>query len=240
MNYKNLDKSVFEAEKKRVFDLLSGLENKGLKEFSLYLLNSEEMELIKDVKSVLEIEYGYDPHVYKRFNINNIVKVVNDDINIPSYRYNLYFRLAEKRITDPEKVKELLEVEFIRFKQRNKNKLFANLKKAVNEKEKYLLQEKYKQEIEEANKKLIYLQENFNDLDVRISNIKVAKEYCEINFAYYNSVGKKISKSKNLRKNVPNILYYDPVSSKRSDNEFEEFLSKAKNAFGDIYFSEKI
>lgn len=232
----NFDNSIFLDVKEEIESALKKLPKEVIEsaEAQLYKVDESFMNFLKDCSQRLILEYAYDEKVYKEYNISKIVKIINE--NSPSHHYRIYEQEKWKQVNDRELVWERLDGSFVKYK----NSLMANIRKKV--KEKNIDQESIvkimddvKKEVHEASKELDFIKKNFEELDVRISSYhqrtKVAIIECRIN--------KKRDVRKNLRKNVPNILWFKELTEEekqREDNELIKFMRASKRAFGEIYY----
>jgi len=119
----------------------------------------------------------------------------------------------------------------------NKQKLLV--KEAMKETKDVDFQNKIKQELNEklakARAEYDFLSKHLDDDNLKAlwTTYKIAKEYPAINY----KMEKKSYKNAYLRQYVPNILQFeDKVRVLRLDNEVEDFINSATNAFDFFYY----
>lgn len=241
---KNIDVSIFEDVRNDVMELLRKYTEKGkedsryetVEEAELFVVNRSCMEELMVCSERLIMEYQYlGDDIFKRFDISNIVKIINPQH--PAHWYKTFVDESWKQVNDTELVRERLDKELAKYKAI----LMSNTRKKI--KEKSIPDEKAKdiykrikeKEFPEAEKLCEFIKENFDELDVRISTYHERTKYGAIQFMVSDS-----KKMVNLRKKVPNVLWFEKIEARiRKNNELILYLSKAKRAFGDVYFVPK-
>jgi len=246
----NIDNSIYLDASKDVKALLESYPKEKVLDAVLYIVDEVAIEKLKEINKLLSMEYSQHDAVasvgikkkrgkpfVEEYSLPTIVKVIN--FEQPANSYQTFIAESWKQINDPKKVKESLEVEFIKHK--NKIKKFTQQKlkeKGVSEDIKNDIMRNIDKEIREAEKEYQYIVENFDALDVRISSYFERTKYAALRWY----VMKKKQPDVNLRKQVPNVLWYRELSEDekiRIDNELVHYLSKAKRAYGDVFYKEK-
>jgi len=239
------DNSIFEDVRRDIYEIISHCQQKSLIEENaeldsvLYICSDEVMEQVKEQEKRLVMEYGHDEFLYKSFGINAILKYINRDI--PTHYYKLYKKETWEQINDQKKVFDRLDGVFLRWKNVMKSKVNAQLKKNnVDEHTIANVNADIKEEIIEAEKKLNYIKENFDELDVRISNYANRNQYTAVTIAKPKEGKPEIDKFAQitLRKEIPNLLWYVPKSKEDKLTKLQKYFKKAKHAFGTVYYAE--
>ena len=231
-----IDKSIFEDVREDVAAILKRFTVQKVEEAELYIVDKEGIDELKICQKRLEMEYkplGED--LFKKFALSTIVKVINQDK--PANWFKTFVDESWKQVNDRELVKERLDKELARYKAI----LMSNVRKKIKEKEidaesaKRIFLDIETKEFPEAERECEYIKENFDELDVRISTYYERTKYGAVQFTID---GKK--QQVNLRKKIPNALWYQKQEKKRQkNNELLLYLSKAKRAFGDVFYVPK-
>lgn len=232
----NFDRSIFEDVRDDVKEILGRYELQTVEEAQLYVVDKECIDELNVCAKRLIMEYAHlGEDIFKKFDISNIVKIINP--TYPAHWYKAFVDESWKQVNDEELVRERLDRELAKYK----NILLSNTKKKI--KEKGIPADKAKQiyrnieqkEFPEAENLCEFIKENFDELDVRISTYNERTKYGAIQFM----LGEK-KRQVNLRKKIPNVLWFEKQEKKRQkNNELILYLSKAKRAFGDVYFVSK-
>ena len=235
MSKVEFDDSVFIDVKEEINRLLCSYQKEFFEatEAELYLVDEVAMKFFDDCKERLIMEYGYDKKIYKRYNLENIIKIISSD---PVHDYKIYETEKWKQINDRELVFDRLDGYFERYK----NSLRANVRKKtieknIDQKSIAKIMADINKEIEEAGRELEFIKNNFEELDVRISSYN---ERTKVSMIECRSFKKKGAR-KNLRKSVPNVLWFKELEKEeqiRKDNELVRFMNVAKRAFGEVYY----
>lgn len=192
------------------------------------------------------MEYGFDEVMLKKFGISTLLKYLNKEH--PAHYYKLYKKELWEQVNDQDKVKDRLDGKFAKWKYTMKKRTLEKLNaKGVDSTTKAKIEADMSKEIAVAEKELEYIKENFDSLDVRISEYEHRRVYTGI--AVSLTLPPEIKKLKGkekiesvlrmtLRKDVANILWYRELSEDAKLNELQRYLKYAKHAFGDVYYLE--
>ncbi len=228
-----IDTTTFDNIKNEFNTFIKQFSPENIQNSEVYILNDREMDLLSSFESQLYKEYG-DLSSYKKYNLSNIVKIINFDE--PSHYYKLYVREKWEQVNDQEKVLARLDGKFAKWKNRIKKETLESCKlKLIPQESIDKIMSDIDDEIIVARKDLEYIKENFDDLDVRISGYAHRKVYGAISYKLH-----KKQYSTTLRNTVPNVLWFRELSEDdkvRSNNELKLYLDKATLAFGDVYYS---
>ena len=152
----------------------------------------------------------------------------------PAVRFNISQKIKYSLIADPQKSVKELDSQFGKWK----NKQTFDLKRVLKSDETPLsvhMKERLIKELENsisvAESSLEELKANFKEYDVKITNIAQQHAYSQIQFY---SDGK--SYTEHLSAKVANVLWFEDVEAKRADEIITEFVKRAENPFGDVYF----
>ena len=241
---KNLDVSIFEDVRNDVMEILRKFTEKEaednkyetVEEAELFIVNKECIDELKVCSNRLIMEYSHlGDDIFKKFGISNIVKIINPQH--PAHWYKTFVDESWKQVNDEELVQERLDKELAKYKAI----LMSNTRKKIKEKEipdekaKDIYKRIKEKEFPEAEELCEFIKNNFDELDVRISTYNERTKYGAVQFM----IGEK-KKQVNLRKKIPNVLWFEKQEKKRQrNNELILYLSKAKRAFGDVYFVPK-
>lgn len=236
MNKNNYEMSLFDEIKEEVHKLLEFYPYEKVVDSTLYIVDEELIKKLDTFNKDLNIKYG-DDITAKKYSLANIVKIINP--LEPCNWYNTYKGVSWKQVNDTEKVLLRLDSEFAKYK----NKIRKFTKKQIKEKnipedKELLIMDNIEDEIIQAEKELVYIKENFDELDVRISTY-----FERIDSAFLSYViNKKRKSNQNLRKTVVNVLWFKELSQNdktRTDNELQKYFKFATRAFGDIFYTKK-
>lgn len=200
----------------------------------LYILDRKAISYLKNMEKELFIEYSNDSSFYKKHNLSNIIKVIN--FEKPAHSFRTYTAYHWREINDQEKVFSNLDKEL----EKSFNKQIANVKKEL--KKKNISNEvsnqtiyRIKQEYEIAKKEVEFLKNNKDRVIVRISEYKRRRLYPRVDFI----IEKQRQNAINLKTTALNGIWFEELNEdkkRNSNNELVEFLQKAKNPFGDVYY----
>jgi len=209
----------------------------------LYLVNKKTADNIIAIDKELLFPLRSKKTKRQPYSINKIVNLINP--NYEAYWYGL--TVAKKKssqVKDQDKCKDrILQQKRISenfHKKRTKDFIdtlpSSKEKKMLIEKAKFELKEKIKEE----DDNLRFILKNIDNLEFIITNHRTAKDYGQVNYKYTEN---EIRKSSNSHLSIvyPNLLVYKDrdLSIKRTDMEIEDFLKKAKLAFGNFYYKKK-
>jgi len=237
MNNSKRDSSVFDDIKVDILSMLENYPSEKVVDAILYEVDEKAIKQLRVFIQRLTMEYGNDEIALKDYNISNIVKIIN--IQEPCNWYKTFEAKSSKQVNDKEKVLLRLDGEFSKYK----NKVLSFTKKKIKEKKikkdsaDAIIKDIHK-EIALAEKELKYIQDNFDELDVRISTYFERTSYGGVQYG----INKIRQPNQNLRKTVPNVIWFKPLQkekSSRDDNELEIYFSHATRAFGDVFFAKK-
>jgi len=241
---KNLDVSIFEDVRNDVMEILRKFTQKEPKnnkyetveEAELFIVNKECIDELKVCSQRLIMEYSHlGEDIFKKFDISNIVKIINPQH--PAHWYKTFVDESWKQVNDEKLVRERLDKELAKYKAI----LMSNTRKKIKEKgipaekAKEIFKKIEKNEFPKADDLCEFIKENFDELDVRISTYNERTKYGAVQFMIDDK-----KKQVNLRKKIPNVLWFEKKEKQRQrNNELILYLSKAKRAFGDVYFVPK-
>lgn len=246
---KNRDISVYTQAQREVLELLEKYPKEEIEDAVLYIVDAEAISFLKETKKLLELEFSMHDEERERtsskrrgrplvqeYSLDTIVKVVNPDA--PANAYQTFVAESWRQINDRDKVFNSIEGEFAKY--RNSIRAATRRKLKEQKADKSVIDEVMRNidaEIAQAEKEKEYILENFEKLDVRISAYEERVKYAALRWY----VKKKKQTDVNLRKQVPNALWFEkltPEEELRANNELVYYLSKAKRAFGYVYYKE--
>lgn len=242
-----MDTSIYENVKNDIFNMFNDsqniLEKKELRISQtetteaivciLYVVNDEFMKFIHICKERLDIEYDKD----SPYKIGSIVKLINP--SEPSHNYNVYKKRFHKSVVKKETVVKYIESHYnISLNKLKRTIRQTKANKKLSSEIKTDIIDRVKKEIIEAEKEKVYIDKNFDDLDIRISTyLKNSGQGFSINY----KINKKRCNNR-LTNNTPNIFWFKELEedeAKRSDEKQMEYFKKAKRAFGDLFYLKK-
>ncbi len=252
MRVEETDNSIYEDVKRDLVELLQHYPKKSLikenpkLDAELYICDDIAIENVKVFEKRLNMEYGYDEKLIKKFGISSLVKLLNTDY--PAHYYKMYSKENWEQVNEQEKVKQRLDQKYQKWANAMKKRTLDKLKaKGIDNTIKMKIEDAMKQEILEAKKKLEYIKENFDSLDVRISEYEHRRLYTgiAISLTLPRTVRSPHAKKKvesilrkTLRKGVANILWFKEQCEDDKLSELQLYLKYATHAFGDVYYSE--
>lgn len=208
----------------------------------LYLVNKDKM------KKILVLSISTKGLETKKEHTDSFFpfgKIINP--NEPAVKYSLIKQERYRTVTGRESVLKDIESRFIVAVNTKKKKFEEYMAKNTNINKELL--DKRKKEldvmIDEGTKNLNKILANYDKYDVVITDYVDRKIYP---FCYYhthkNENGKIIKKhfQKLLRKDVPNILWYEPIESirdKRENKNIDTIINTYDNILDKIYFKER-
>lgn len=222
---------LFNETKKQVTAILEPLKCLEIAEGRLYFVDGDTVALLTELKSQLEGSFTKktDP---KRFGFDLICRILNP--NKPAQKYSVGVKGKHRQINDSEKVRANIEGEFAVFsnklrKEAREKAVLHNMK----DDEIAQLEKETTKRIMEAEAGFKFVMDNFDKLEVRIAGYAHEKIYPYVSYVVN---GKQHNTHVSIK--VPTILYYESVKY-RSDMDVADFISHARNAFGDVFFMEK-
>lgn len=235
-----MDISIFEQTREELLTtLLQNYESVSRdthgNEFTLFIVDKKMCNMLNEAQKLLEMEYGHDNLIYKKYSLENIVKYISP--SEPVYTYSLYEKTYHRHINDQEKVFEKLETEFALWKKRHKKNVLKKLKAEKATKE--MLDNKsieLEAEIAQAEITHQYILDNFEKMEVRISSLAHRPSYGIV--IRYKVPSSKADKTQRLKSSIANVIYFEKFEAPQENNKIIHFLNKATNAYGDVYFFE--
>lgn len=231
-----MDVSVYDGIKIEVENLLGQYPEQKCVDAVLFVVDDEAIKALHVLSQRLSMEYGGDDTIYAKFKLSTLVKVIN--FEKPCSWYKTFEAESWKQVNDKEKVLQRLDSEFSKYKNKIKSFTLKKIKdNKIPKKQEALIMNDIEAEIIQGKKKLDYIQENFETLDVRISTYHERTKYAGVQYIIH----KKREPNQSLRKQVPNVLWFKEASKAEKvhkDNELVVYLEHAKRAFGDVYFVE--
>lgn len=198
---------------------------------TLYFINEKQDHRLQELEIEFDGEESRMPSQRKEF--AQIVNYLNPAS--PTTTYATGIRGKHRQISDEAKVFKRLKGQFAIWK--NTLKKDAEMKLKVHNysyKDRDILMREINDKIKIAEGELAYIIENYDKLEVKIAGVLHEKSYPYIQYADVSS-GERVTKQKSLSITVPNALYYTPTLF-RSDMSIREFVKKARNPFGDIFY----
>ncbi len=142
-----------------------------------------------------------------------------------------------RQINDNDKVFDILEKEFEKFFNSKKFKIKRKLKnKEVTEDYQQEVIRQINLEYLEAKPKLDFMLKNKDNITACISKYKIRKVYPRIDYI----INKKRQTAVCLKTTTLNGIWYEVLDEdlqKKSNNLLVDFLSKAENPFGFVYYT---
>ena len=229
-----MDTSIFESIKSEILSELQNYEKIEKLDCVLFTIDSEMHFKLRDYSERLIMEYGHDESILKKYSLGSIVKYLNEDGL--THTYSLNEKTFAKQVNDQDKVKEMLDGEFTIWK----NSLLKQVTSKVASKglKGEALEAKRKElhaEVDEAEERLGYIKENFEELDVRISSFLTRPSLGIV--ARFRLDGNTKEKSIRLKNSIPNVIYIKKKEpTVYPNNKLAAFLGSASHAFGDVYY----
>ncbi len=240
-----IDTSIYDDARKDVEDILKSYPSLLVHEATLYIVDKQAIDKLKDIERLLVMEYSqysaeHEASTLKKkgrppvekYSLASIVKVINFDEACNAYQ--TYISESWKQVNNREKVKSRIDAEF----DKHKNKLRKFTKKKLEEKGvskdiQAEIERSIEKELKEAEKERDYILANFDKLDVRISTYFERVKYAGLSWFIKGEKQMNV----NLRKEVPNVLWFEELENRvRKDNKLVKFLSEAKRAYGDVFY----
>jgi len=231
-----MDISIYEREKQEILQALQAYERVSQRDCILFIIDELMHNRIIDAQMTLEREYGYDEAVLKQYSIESIVKHLN--MKSPTYTYSLHDKRFWRQINDPDKVRAKLDEEFIIWKNRLVHDVLGKVStKGLNAEQLNKKRNDLNEEIEEAQRQLDYIKENFDTLDVKISSYFHRPSYGVI--ARFRTIDGKGGSFIRLKNSIPNALFViQRPDEPLPHNKLPAFFDGAINAYGDVYYKE--
>ncbi len=230
--------TLHESIKKEVLFLLQSYEYKSietdeaLEPSQLFEADRELNEKLNYLQHSLEMEFNDDEASLKRYGFHKIVKFFNP--GSPASFYHIQIEKKWKQVNDPDKVFKRLDEELSVWSNSYRLHAYKELEANKEADEVFIKEQKalIESKIKKSAKECKRIKDNFEEFsDVRICSKGRAHNYGTI---HYTIEGKKYKK--HLSSKLPNVIYYK--MQRRSNNKLDEFLSEAKNVFGDVYYIE--
>lgn len=228
----DLIKKAFALAKEEVEAILSEYKYKEILQAKLYFLDFKGIVRIEAARLNLEKNYTSDED-RERYHFNLIAKVL--DV-VPSEYYHTGVRSKRRQLSTAGLIKDRLDEEFAIWKNtiRKDAQEYVALH-SISDEELFEREKELKRRIIEAESNYKYLKKYFDKLEVRISGWDEKNENL-YPYISYRCDGKLFNKHLSIR--VPSILHFQPTPY-RSDMKIAEFIDKATNAFGSVYFMHK-
>lgn len=161
----------------------------------------------------------------------------------PIIAYKTFLKHKYINITDPEKVKEQIKREYAIVVAETKNHyedIIKNNLDSIDDDFVEKINKELEEKLEAIENQKIFIDENFDRLDIRITTFKDETLYPHIRLIDAN--GKEGIDF--LRAEVPNILYahrnlFLLQDGYRKDAKHIKFVIEAKHAFGEVFYKEK-
>ena len=230
----SMDRSVYDGEKREVLEMLQVYEKVEMLDCVLFIIDEDADRLLSDSRKMLELEYGYDKDVLKKYSLAKIVNYLND--GQPTNTYSLSEKKYWRQINDPEKVKKALDAEFVIWKNSLLSRVTSAIKaKGLTDEKVVLKREDLQKEIELAALRLAYVKEHFDELDVRISSFFHRPSFGIL--IRFRTIMEKRERKIRLKNSIPNVLFMKKiVVDVDPQNELIHFFKDSTNAFGDVYY----
>lgn len=206
----------------------------GEKKAILYVLDSQAISFLKEMNNELRIEYSHNATFYKKHNLSSIIKVIN--WNNPCHSFRIFNAYNWREINDQEKVFDILKKELEKTFNIQKVNVDKKLKaKEVSLENRNEIIEKIKSEYLEAKKEVEFMIANKDKITARISEYYRRRIYPRVDFI----INKKRQTAVGLKTTSLNGIWYEDLEdelAKNANNQLIDFLKKAKNPFGDVYY----
>lgn len=201
----------------------------------LYLVDEVLLEVLMRLKSehdahLCENESDSEKieKLLKRYGSDQVCTIFNPHSSCHHYSIQVFRKY--KYVTDPELVRKRLDEEYEvwvnAYRKETINKLKAQNASAESMQKNKREMEKH---ITQAKKELVYIKENFDKLDVRVSSSDRCREYATVHF---NTEDSKRQTKRHVHISRFNVLWY----KEREDNSMEAYIKKAEHPFGDVYY----
>ena len=233
------DISIFESTKDEILEALQSYEKVEMLDTVLFIVDEKMCEVISQARRLLELEYGSDEMMFKKYSIDSIVKYLNGEGIPPAHTYTLREKTFHRQINDPDKVREMLDTEFKLWQNRLLKEVTSKIAtKGLSPEQIQAKRSELNAEIAVAQKKHEYIKENFDNLEVKISSL-VKRPSFGVVIRYWVIGATKETKIR-LKNTIPNVLYFKekPVEVP-PHNKIKEFLERSENPYGEVYYIEK-
>lgn len=230
-------KNLFEDISTGVEHLLAQFKYKEIGGSTLYFVDKRGILLLKELKNRLESGFSSNRSTdQKRYNFDLIVKLLNPDA--PAQNYSTGIKWKHKQINGQEAVRLAIKGEFAVWCNTIRKEA-ADLVALhdIQGEELERIERRTTALIKEGESEYEFVDKNFDDLEVRIAGYLHENPYPYITF-YVNSQPKSKAINKHLSITVPSVLFYERAKY-NSNMSIADFISKGKNAFGDVFYVEK-
>ena len=242
---KNIENRVLSEEeiKRELSFVLDGCKKIICENTETYIVDDVKYIQIKKIYAAAEI-------FFKNTKIKNnkggpfyrFGKILNFS-EYPIIAYKTFLKHKYINITDPAKVKEQIVREYAIAKAEIKKKYKDLLEEHKDEIDQDFIDKINKEEADKLNEIEsinTYIENNFEDLDIRITTFTEQTMYPHIRLIDVD--GKE--KIDFLRAEAPNIIYghrniFQIQDGYRKDAKHIKFVLEANNAFGEVYYKEK-
>ncbi len=228
--------TLHETTKREVIQLLNSYQaeiietDEALEPSQLFIADRDLNNKLSALQRSLEIEFNDDEVALKRYGFHRIVKFYNPDT--PASFYHIQIEKKWTQVNDPDKVFKRLDEELAVWSNSYRKHAYEELEANKEADEVFIKEQKalVDTKILKATKECKRIKDNFEEFsDVRICSKQRAHNYGTIHYTIEDKKYKKHLSSK-----LPNIIYYK--TQYRSNNKLDEFLSEAKNVFGDVWY----
>jgi len=233
------DISIFETTRSELLDALQAYEKVEMLDTVLFIVDEEMCNVISQARRLLELEYGNNEKMLKKYSIDSIIKYLNGDGVSPAHSYTLREKTFHRQITKPDTVKEMLDTEFKLWRNRLLKEVLSKVtSKGLTPEQIQSKRDELNAEIAVAEEKHDYIKENFDSLEVKISSL-IKRPSFGVVIRYWVIGATKETKTR-LKNTIPNVLYFKekPVET-APHNKIKEFLEHSENPYGEVYYREK-
>jgi len=200
----------------------------------LYILDSKAISFLKEMDKELRVEYSHNSTFYKKYNLSNIIKVINWET--PSHSFRTLNAYNWREINKQDKVFDILEKEL----KRSFNILKKNVDKKLKAKEisidyRNKAIEDINTDFKRAEKEVEFMKNNRDRITARISEYYRRKAYPRVDYI----INKKRQTAVGLKTTALNGIWFEELEedlAKNSNNALIDFLKNARNPFGDVFY----
>jgi len=232
-------KELIEKELTTILAMARKIDYNGI---VLYLLNEHELQQVLQLELTVranEIEKGIEKKNY----FYDYAKIINPEHY--AFKYTLSMKHKKKEIFDPEKVRKSLPAEFQIWKNKSRVELENEIKNpdsAITDDQAKKLRAELEKEIEQSEKKVQEVLENYDNYDVIITTYEQYTYYPALYYVMELENGKTKASDTHLRKDVPNLLwFYDerPFSELRANDRMSRIIQTFDRYCETIYINKK-
>ena len=228
--------SRFSESYSRIYEIISKLPKRLFLESELYFANEDVIKSLLGIKDEFESLISTETQ-RRKLKFNSIVKIINTEA--PSFSYEVSYKSKYQYVSKKESIEKYLPAHYEITKNKlvkDHEELLATHKFSSSKKE--ILARKLEAELKKIDDEFTYIMEHLEDedFDVKIVSYEKSTIYPEIKYSLSSNNAKSKTQHIHLSKEVPNVLWYEPMHVKKSST-IEDILENYSHPFGNVYYS---